>query len=371
MYAKILLMTAILLSGQIYAQSTSNSTITIKTKSKKKKDSSAPATSSTQASSDAVLVVPKNEEAKPSDLEASIAPLTLKELHTFQYIKEHFSASYHGEFYFTRKDVDSANVDDHAIQNITAMHNPTVIYKINKDWQTLATAEFKYNYSSGSPTGTFVNDYHRSLFTLTRKNILVEKERGIQLDAGIGRRDYNTRTTPSIYGNNRIFTTISKTYGKNSGSLFVQYLYNNPKNSVATTWKHGLEIIPTINLQLTEKLSYLFNDDINFNTPKFDNTAREFSMSHEMNLAYLNYQWNDKISTYYQFKYYHTETFTNAPADKDDYFEHYAGVAYAFNPKFTATLEVGSELIHARDSRDLFSKKAQYPELALYLDYSL
>ena len=370
MYAKILLMTAILLSSQIYAQTTTTtqSAAQAKAKAKKKKDAAVAAASVTPGPVVQPIV---KEEPKPFDLAALIAPLTLRELKTLQYIKEHFSASYHGEFYLTRPDVDSKNSDDHNLKDIKVMHNPTVIYKINKDWQALVTAEFKYNYSSKAAAGTFVNDYHRALFTVTRKNILVEKERGIQLDAGIGRRDYNTRTTPNTYGNNRVFTTITKNYGKNNGSLFIQYLYNDPKKSSATTWKHGVELIPTINIQLTEKLSYLFNDDINFNTPVYNNTARSLSMSHEMNLAYLNYQWTDKVSTYYQFKYYHTETFTNIPAEMDDYFEHYAGVAYAFNPKTTATFEIGSELAHARDKKSLLSKKASYPELALYFDYAL
>ena len=366
MHAKILLMTTILLSGQVYAQNTTSTQAAASAKAKAKKKKDAAAVSATPAP-DAQAIV--KEEPKAFDLAALIAPLTLKELKIFQYIKEHFSASYHGEIYITRPDIESTKSADHNLKDIKVMHNPTLIYKVNKDWQTMATAEFKYNYVSQAPSGTFVNDYYRSLFTVTRKNILVEKERGIQLDAGIGRRDYNTKATPSNYGNNRLFTTLTKNYGKNNGSLFIQYLNNDPNISSATTWKHGLEIVPTISIQLTEKLSYLFNDDINFNTPKYKNTPRSLSMSHEMNLAYLNYQWNDKLSTYYQFKYYHQESFTNAPFE--DFFEHYAGVAHAFNPKTTATFEIGSELARSRDGKNIISKKASFPELAVYFDYAL
>lgn len=317
MYAKILLMAAVLFSGQAFAQ------------------------------------------GMPSGAEV------------FNYTKEHFSASYHGEYYFTRRDVESANPDDHDIQDLKIMHNPTINYKMTKNWIFTATAEFKYTDAPRAQAGTYVNDYHRALFTLTRKNILTEKEKGIQLDAGIGRRDYNTRTTPSVYGNDRLFVNLTKNYGKNSGSLFIQYLYNDPRQFSASTWKHGIELIPTINLQLTEKLSYLFNDDINLNTPHDKSNPRGSSITHEMNLAYLNYQWTDKINTYYQFKYYHTEGFTNEQNSKDDYIENYVGLGYAFTPKLTLTGEVGTEIFHAHDGRSFFAKKASYPEIAIYLDASI
>jgi len=199
-----------------------------------------------------------------------------------------------------------------------------------------------------------------------------EKEYGFNLDAGVGRRDFNTRVATASYGNYRAFSTISKTFGKHNGSLFVQYLFNDPKNvKSASQWKHGLELIPTVNLQLTDKLSYLFNDDIVINTSYLDTNARDYYISHEMNLAYVNYQWTDKISTYYQLKYYHTEDFSKAFQSKDDFMEHYAGVGYAVTPKITITAEVGNEIIHAHDRRDFFGQKAAYPEFALYLDAAL
>jgi hypothetical protein len=369
MYAKILLMTAVLLSGQVYAETTPVTTPVVKTKKKKKVvPTDAAAVTATPVEEVKKVEVKAVEVAKPLDLAAAIAPLTVGELHTFQYIKDHFSASYHGEYYAVRRDVTSPNKNDHSIQDIRIMHNPTLIFKPSKDWQYLATGEFKY---SDMPTVAYPNNFYRALFTATRKNLLTEKENGLQVDAGIGRRVFNAGIAAPSYGNNRAFTTITKTFGKNNASLFLQYLHNDYKKSSATTWKHSLEVIPTISLQLTDKLSYLFNDDIVLNTPKYQNTARDFSTSHEMNLAYVNYQWTDKINTYYQFKYYHTDDFTKAPQTQDDWFEHYVGVGYAFNPKATVTFEVGSELFHARDNEKLFSNKTRYPELALYLDLAL
>jgi hypothetical protein len=366
MYAKILLMTVVLLSGQTYAQTTDStkpdSIPTVKMKKKKKLAKTAVIAPLPQT-----VEIIKKEEPKKTDLsETNIAPTTIPDK-VLKYLKEKFSASYYGEFYFVRRDINSANVEDHAIQDLNYMHNPTLIYKPTNNWQVSITGEFKYRKGPGK-VDTYVNDYYRALLNITRKNILVEKEVGIQLDAGIGRRDYNSRFVLSNFGNSRIFATITKSYGKSNGSLFAQYLFNDPIVSSAKTWTQGLEIIPTINLQLTEKLSYLFNDDINLVVPKYNNTYRKYSITHEMNLAYLSYQWTDKISTYYQFKYLHAEDFSADP--KIDYFDHYAGLAYAFTPKFMLQGEIGGGIF--RSNKDNFiSKNARYPELALYINASI
>jgi len=374
MYAKILLMTAVLLSGQVYAQATGAQTTTTKKEKTKKKKAVPGATATTTEAQTTTTTAPAATpapEVKPEEKKAEPAVQLTTTQQVLQYMKDHFSANYHGEYYFQRRMDDylsTHNADDKDIQDIRYMHNPTVIYKPTKNWQILATSEFKY--TDAPARGSFVNDYYRSLFTVTRKGILNEKEYGFNLDAGVGRRDFNTRVAGASYGNYRAFTTISKNYGKHNGSLFVQYLYNDPRNvTSATQWKHGLELIPTINLQLTDKLSYLFNDDIVINSSYLDTNPRDFYVSHEMNLAYVNYQWTDKISTYYQLKYYHTEDFSRGP--KDDFMEHYAGVGYAVTPKITITAEVGNEIIHAYDGRDFFGSKAAYPEFALYLDAAL
>jgi len=292
---------------------------------------------------------------------------------TINYLKEKFSATYHGEFYFQRRLPfydDAKTSEETRFQDLLIMHNPAIIYKPTADWQFLSTAEFKYtdrpNYIY------FPNTFYRSLFTLTRKNIKTEKENGFQLDAGIGRRQFNTGLAIASYGNNRIFTTVSKTFGKHNGSIFLQYLNNDYKKTTSTTWRHGFEVIPTVNLQLTDKLSYLFNDDIVINLSKKDNNPRSYYIIHEMNLGYFSYQWNDKISTYYQLKYYHSRyDFTKDYRSDLDFFEHYAGVTYSFTKKFSLTGEIGSEIARASDGRSFFSKKVKYPEFALYVDASL
>jgi hypothetical protein len=296
------------------------------------------------------------------------------------YTKEHFEASYHGEFYAVRRDIESPEIKNQGMNDFKMLHIPTLIYKPSKNWQVLATGEFSFSDQPAADAGAdYPNGFYRALFTLTRKNILSEKENGIQLDAGIGRRQYNTGSQQraggifavASFGSDRVFTTVKKTFGKSNASLFLQYMNNDYKVLNEKTWKNALEIIPTINLQITDRLSYIFNDDIIMNTPKSNNTARNVSIIHDMNLAVFNFQWNDKISTYYQTKYEHRENFTKDFQKQDDYFLHYAGVAYAFTPKATVTMEVGSETFHARDGRDFLSKRVAYPELAMYLDVAI
>ena len=379
MHAKILLMTAVLLSSQVYAQATPSDTpdtpvVVVKKKKKKKKPAAAnTAAATTEVAAPAVaapVVEVKKAEVKAAE---PAKPDTF-----LQYMKDHFSASYHGEYYFVRRDAESDNPEDRKIQDFNVFHNPTIIYKPTPNWQVLATGEFKYTDVPGGVggDGTYINNYYRALLTVTRKNILIEKESGVQLDVGVGRRDFNSvGPFKNNWGNDRIFTTITKNYGKNNISLFAEYLYNDPKKSSSTTWKHGIELIPTINYQVTEKLTYTFNDTIDINTPKFE-TDNSFSLTHDMNLMYWNYQWNDKLSTYYQFKYEHAQGFSNTYIPlkykpTDDYFQHAAGVAYAFSPKFTLTGEINADVAHAGDGRSLFAKKASYPEFTIYIDASI
>ncbi len=296
------------------------------------------------------------------------------------YVAKHFSASYHGEFYGTRRNTESENADDRKIQDFKMLHNPTLVYKPTDNWQALATAEFKFTDLEAADAGAgYPNSFYRGLVTLTRKNVLEEKTNGVKLDIGLGRRQFNTGAEQradgqfalASYGNNRAFATLSKTIGKADTSLFVQYLHNDFKESSASTWKHSAELVPTISLPITAQLSFMFNDDIVINNAQSNEAETAFSISHEMNLAYVTYQFTDKVSTYYQLKYYHTETFAAGSANKDDFMENYLGVTYAFTPKQSLTFELGNELAHARDGRDVFSKKVAYPEVALYVDLAI
>lgn len=296
------------------------------------------------------------------------------------YLEKHFSASYHGEFYGVRRNTESEEKAERDINDFKMLHSPTLVYKPSENWQAMANAEFKFSDQSAENAGaSYPNAFYRALFTVTRKNILTEKENGIKMDVGIGRRQFNTGGAQALdgqyalasYGNNRVFSTLSKKLGTVDASMFVQYLHNDYKKTSSSTWKHSAEVIPSINIPITANLSYFFNDDIILNTAKTNDTDRPFSITHEMNIGVLTYQWNDNISTYYQLKYLHVEGFSAQFQSQDDYMEHYTGLTYAFTPKQSVTFEVGSELAHARDGRDVFSKKIAYPELALYVDLAI
>lgn len=296
-----------------------------------------------------------------------------------------FSVSYHGEYVFTRRvdsflsDYEGGNgtkQEDLDVQDAKIMHNPTVIFRPMTNWKFLVTSEFKYTDAPPALAGTFINRHYRSLILLTRENVLTEKDNGIKLDLGIGRRifDRNHGKAPS-YGNNRVNATISKKFSDQlSTSMLVQYLANDPakKKIVATTWQHSLELIPSFTFQITDKLSYFFNDDFIINTPWHNNTDKNIDISHEMNIGYVTYQFNDKNSAYFQLKYLHT---SGAPFNKvtavSDWFEYYIGYTYAITPKASITPEIGSELFAAKDKRDFFSQKIKYPEFAVYLDISI
>jgi hypothetical protein len=289
-----------------------------------------------------------------------------------KYVKDKFSLSYHGEYYYQRRDALSTDKEERKLQDMRVMHNPTIIYRPFKDWKFLFTSEFKYTDSPA--VGSWIHGHYRSLALLTKENILTETDHGIKMDVAIGRRIFDRNGgAASSYGNNRVNTTISKKFGSHSGSLMAQYLYNDPANQKinSDTWKHSLELIPTINLQLTDKMTYFFNDDIVINTPWQDvPTQNDLAMTHEMNVGVLSYQFNDVNSSYFQLKYLHIEDFTQYK-NQEDWLEYYIGHTYSFTPKMSMTFEIGSELVKNSDGRDGFSKKIEYPELAVYFDVAL
>ena len=290
------------------------------------------------------------------------------------YVKSKFSASYHGEFSFTRKGIESVNEADRDLQDLRIMHNPTVIYRPIPNVKLLATSEFKY--TDAEAKGTFINRHFRSLVLLTRENVLTEVDNGIKLDLGIGRRinDRNHGAATS-YGNSRITSSLSKKFSdKLSTAVYAQYLLNDPvlAKIKRTTWKQGLNVIPSFTFQITEKLSYFFNDDFTIYTPRFNDNAKDVDMSHDMNVGVLSYQFNDKNSSYFQLKYVRSanESFQEIE-DTVEYTAYYIGHTYTVTPKLSVTGEIGSTLTSARDSRDFFAKDIKYPDVALYLDYSL
>jgi len=173
MQNKFLIMaaTSSLLASTAFAQTSTEISTAKKNKDKKAKAKSSETTKEEVKAAEK----PKQaqaEEVKPLDLASLIAPLTLDELKTLQYMKEHFSFSYHGEFYFQRRDGASDDPEQRKLQDFRMLHSPTFIYKPVKGWQILATAEFKY--SDVSPDPTFPNAYYRGLLSVTKKGYLLK-----------------------------------------------------------------------------------------------------------------------------------------------------------------------------------------------------
>ncbi len=288
----------------------------------------------------------------------------------FDYLKKKFTLSYHGEYYLTRRDITSANTDDHDLQDLKIMHSPTVVYRPVENWKFVFNSEFKY---SDAVDSSFPNRHFRSIAILTREKILLEKEHGFRLDAGVTRR-FNDRVVARAkdYGNSRAFVTLYKTWmEKHASNLVIQYMRNDPAEGQTTnrTFKHALNLIPTITWNITSKLSWLFNDDFVLYS-SWNDTEEEFKTFHDMNIAFISYAFDDKNSSYFQFKYIQDESF-NTARNRVEYFPYYIGHTYAFTPKMSLTAELGSNMFESKDGRAFFAKAMEYPEFALYFDFAL
>lgn len=304
-----------------------------------------------------------------------------KKVETVKTWKDKLILSFHGEFGITRKD---STTDDNVMTNpnnngegkslgklkdFTQFYNPAIGYKLTDSITFSSSWEFRYADHTGRPK--FTNRFYRALFSLSKSNILTEKEYGFQLDAGIARRYFDRKAVPSTYGNDRINMTLTKNFDKNNVSLFLQYLTNDPKNASSNeTWRRGYEIIPTANLQLTDKLSLTITDDININTPwTAGKTINDVTISHEFNFAVFTYKVNDLVSSYLQLKYNYLQYGFYNPGTFEDY-EYYIGASYSVTPKITLTAEMGSSIFEAHDSKSGTSEKLKKPEFTLYVDAS-
>jgi len=269
--------------------------------------------------------------------------------------------AYHGEFYFEHNDTN------HELEQFSWMHNPTLGYKLTKNLKLTTTYEFKY--ADYEKAGFTYNRIYRALLSLGYSNLLNEKDHGIQLDVGLGRRYFDHKSVPSTYGNSRVNATVTKNWGDNNASVFFQYLLNDPKTIKNTTWKHGIEITPSINLQLTKNLSYTLIDDININSYWYKNNPHDWTVSHEFNFAVFTYRFSDLVSSYLQLKYNHTEDGTNEAWENNDDFDYYVGATFNVYKNTTLTAEIGREVFIGHDGKTI-QENFKYPNFALYLDWA-
>lgn len=303
-------------------------------------------------------------------LAISVASFGAEELskskQVLNYVKEKVDVAYHGEYYF-------AHGADNELSNYNNLHMPILTYKFAKNWKFVGTAEFKY---TDNGAATYPNRYFRSLFTITRENILTEKDHGIKMDLGIGRRVMDRKSSPKGYGNTRAFANFSRSIpggiGKNTASLTTQYLYNDPKVITAATWRHAYNLIPSISFHFTDKLSWTLQDDIMLYTSYLSTNPRKTQIIHDAVYSTFTYKPNDIVSPYFQLKYGHGDNFAvpeESARVNSDTVSFFIGAGCTLSPKVTLTPELGTDIFTSSDDKTT-AEKFKYIDLALYVDIS-
>lgn len=293
--------------------------------------------------------------------------------YAFSNVKDNFIFSYHGEYNLEaalHKDTNASVKAPYKLNHFSYLQVLTVGYKLAQDWSLTTSLEFRY---TNKDKVLFVLDTHkftRGLVAVTKKNVLREADAGVQLDLGYARRYNDPVYSRGSYGNDRLNAKLTKNFGKNNASLFAQYLTNDPKFAQIknTTWRRAVQLVPTINIQLTENLTYTFVDDFTLFRMYNDLTVGSHSMIHEMQPAVFTYQFNDKLSVFASLKYNYAE----APiATTNAYDLGYGfGAGYNFLPKLTLTGEVSSDVFASNDHK-IISEGALKPKFLLSIDYSL
>lgn len=276
--------------------------------------------------------------AQSATVDAKAVP-KLKEDHA--YLKEKLKLSLHAEFGLAHTGASDK------LNNFTQFYLPTIGWNFKKDFSLTASSEIKYASIDG--TAGFPNRFYRSLITLTRSEVLSEKDDGVKLNLGFARRYFDQISYPAAYGNTRLIATFSKTIGNASLFIPVTYLQNDPKLTVDLgTWRHTLELTPDLSFKISDKLSLSINDDFLFTTPWNKNTVNRSTIGHE-SYGTANYQFSDMYSGYVQYHYVHSESFENNETSDNLGYILATGVNVAKNT--SVSLEMGSVLFASSDKK--------------------
>lgn len=322
-----------------------------------------------KAEAEAKAKAEAEKAAKTKETEAANATLAQK---AWKHVKERVSLSYYGEYYSARdkstNDIDSLNM----------IHTPSLSYKAFDNWRFKASGDFRMN-TRGESTGTYPNQYFRSLYSITRENVFTEADDGIKLNLGVARRQFSQHVQPVSYGNWRLTAEVNKALSPRANlNVFALYLFNDYKKAAIGdlgTWKHGLNIIPSLTVQLTDKLSVLVYTDSIAYFAKYRGQGQNFYWIHDSTPALFTYQFNDVHSSYLQLKYIHStggEAYSKTLRERSDSYGAFIGHNFQLTPKFLITPEIGSTaLFKSKDGRDGFTEKAKYLDLALYISAKL
>lgn len=353
MRVKILLTAAtILLSTQVHAQSAAVPVVktTKKEKKKNKNTAAVPAVTAAPTVVTAPAVEVKKEEVKPE----AVAP---------SYLKEKLKLSFHAEIGLSHEEIKQTTPK---LDNITQFYVPTIGWNFRKDISISTSNEFKYASTDG--TADFPNGFYRGLVTLTKSDILTEKENGIKLNLGVARRYNNPRAIPTTYGNSRLIATVSKTFRNANFNMQSLYLYNDPKTISAKTSKHIFEFIPDVTFKLTDKLSFEFYNDINIITAWQSGTAHNAKLVDE-SYGVLTYEFNDKYNAHAQYHYLHNEDYTEESYARTDTLGYAIGAGMTVAKNTNLMLEMGSDFLASNDNKT-FADTWKRPDFTLYFDWA-
>ena len=281
----------------------------------------------------------------------------------YVYLKEKLKLSLHAEFGLSHE--TESQKEPNKLNNFTQFYLPSIGWNFKKDFSLVASSELKY--ASVDGTGGFPNRYYRGLITLTKSEVLSEKDDGVKLNIAFARRYFDQISFPSAYGNSRFIAIFGKTIGRASLLLPITYLQNDPKSTAnLELWRHTLELTPDLNFKVSDKLTLGINDDLLITTPWDNSTLHKTTINHE-SYGTATYQFTDMFSGYGQYHYVHTQNFNdNESTDSLGYLVG-AGVNTAKNT--TVTFEMGSVLLASSD-RKTFAQSWNKPDFTVYFDWA-
>ena len=300
-----------------------------------------------------------------SQLYAQIATLDNQTVpkEDYAYIKEKLKLSLHTEFGVSHQSENQKSPNK--LNDFTQFYLPSIGWNFKKDFFLLVSSEIKY--ASVDGTAKFPNRFYRGLISLTKSEILSEKDDGVKLNLGVARRYFDQISYPVAYGNTRIIVTLAKTMGITSLVLPVTYLQNDPKDTTdLELWRHTLELTPDLSFKITDKLTLSINDDFLYITPWNNKTLKKSAFTHD-SYGTASYQFTDMFSSTGQFHYVHNQIFNANDSSDTLGFLVSSGVNTTKNTSIS--LEMGSVFFESSDQKTLASSWNK-PDFTVYFDWA-
>ncbi len=289
-----------------------------------------------------------------------------------------FSGSYGVDYLFEPRASVTGTGREYKKQR--AIIYPSAKYTYASKYSLALSPEFRFNngYQKGG-YNTRPGKIHlaRGLVTAMVNNVLTEEHNGLKLDLGYVRRIFNQTTNPGNYGNHRLRAYVSKKVNDSLNfSVNNDFMYSarntwSPVNTSeredpTSIWKFLYNPISTVNLTLSEKLSFTFYYDWNlyYYHKDYNDIHRVDFVSENSHI--LTYTINDTYSAGSNFKYSHSISRSGDPSQS---FEFAPFVSKNLTDKISLSFEVNWLTHQANDSEDGIAPRRhfwQYPDLAIY-----